>query len=404
MAENWMESYQKGASGQLDLISKAADLEKNAYELEQKKQEHEVTRFKSFAQDVDNIIASPKGKLRDLAIKRAQMNSKIRRDGASPETFELMAQDEYHIPIQEHLSKVLGLQASPEQIKAIQETAAMSADPIATSKGLMQIMMERQMNAEKLASANAVRPDETVKLTNEVITNLKSTSGEEMAAISAVNKINSLGANPDLRNNPVARETVKVLLAKMQDPTTGVKEGELDRVSSIGAGYVTRVNQYMNKFLSGEGKLNEKQWKEILVVANAMGKKNQQLIGEKLSLRKDQLNAVKIDIPMVQNAVANFSMFDFKNQFGEEPAGLQNFVFKLNETKDKKQQALEELKNRPEFKGKSDEEIKAALAARQKAPVPAPAAKTQVQSKTQAPKASAVINNAPKKPESKGKR
>lgn len=328
MADGAFENFSQGAQTQIDLVSKAANLEQRRTEMEQKKQEIAANKVNMITQAAQDIVATQKGPMRKLKITRFEGLAKSLGIPYDPGFNEVLNDDSVHVHLAENLSAMMNLdpQHGPE---ALNNIISLTSDSGAAATKLAEVAgkIKQQRDEAILKSQNAATgptPQELLKLKDQVLSQLNTNKSNTNAVetLNAINKINSLGSDPETRQNPFAQDTAQTMLAKMSDPATGVREGEFNRLTGLGVDYFTQAKQALLKASEGAGKLTDDQWSKILTVANAMGMKSQEILDTVEKSNTKEWQAAGLDPKSIMGNFPRYQPFDFEKQFGFKPKGL----------------------------------------------------------------------------------
>lgn len=122
----------------------------------------------------------------------------------------------------------------------------------------------------KIAEAAAAKQKDIATKTLDQSNKFRDDSKPYRDQIDVVNKILDLKDKKGYAE-AFSGDAARTLFAKLTDPTTGVREGEVTRVAKLGGGIIDRVGIAVDRFLNGK-ELSDKQWKQIEAVARGLGK------------------------------------------------------------------------------------------------------------------------------------
>jgi hypothetical protein len=179
----------------------------------------------------------------------------------------------------------------------------------------------RAASAAANAPANAQRLA-LGKLTAEegVIANTNRQIDSDVSTIKQINRLNAIAADPARRKQAFPGDTAIVVISKIQDERTGVKEGEVARVTGLGTGAIDKVFNLLKRASAGQI-LSESQWSQLLAVANLTGKKAQENIDRVRTQREPSLREAGIDPKNVFGVLPEFEAFDF-TAFGKPGSAI----------------------------------------------------------------------------------
>jgi hypothetical protein len=147
----------------------------------------------------------------------------------------------------------------------------------------------------------------------------------------------------------------------MNDPLTGVRSQEFDRLSGLDDSTIEQAQKWVAKAARGDGKLDDDQWRQIITVANAMGQVSQMSLDRVKSQRSPELAQAGVNPDSVFSQLGSWEQFDFSKQGWETPAAFTQRKL-VKQEKEGKQQENQAALNA--LKGFTPEQQKALVAQR----------------------------------------
>lgn len=308
-------NFLAGQEAQTGLVQKAYALEKQRVELEQQKQQVAIGKFQMVDQEMRSVLAMPK-EFRPAAIEGLRQKATIAGIPMDPGVLKLLESDDYQSPLLSALNHGYSETDPAKQAEYANQFFGATGD-LKTAMGALQAWQE---HAAKKKS-NAPSAADTLKLTNETINTVKGTTENPRKTIEIVNNMFALGNSPESRSSAVAKDAIKVFLAKLSDPTSVAREGEVARVTGLGANALDKVEQMLDNIVTGNGKLNDKQWKLVLQTADILGKGAQQDLDAVKGQRSSELTAAGVNPESVFGSFPRLKEFNFDKHFGASTAG-----------------------------------------------------------------------------------
>ncbi len=351
MADDILGSFTQGMSGGLDMVSKAVDVHRKREELQEKRKAHELSKFDSLMNDMNNVRIAPKGRIRDLLIDKAQQRQQIVGNVVDPGVWDAMRGDEYQVPLAKLLTHGRNMVDADERYEYMEASLPGVADAGTFLTGMSEMLMKGDTEMAKATKSKTDAGADRLKQTTEQAESLQKAFTFQVQTINASNKINVLGAKPATRDNPAAREAVKFLLQRMNDPAASVREPEYERAAGIGQGGFDKVKSWANDFINGEGKFNEKQWKMVIDLSSSMGQHSQDEVGRAVAQKSELYRGAGIDPEDVARTIPQFTPFDYEGAGFGKPRELRSKrdkeisdAMKKKEVESKKK--IEELKEK----------------------------------------------------------
>lgn len=307
------DGFIQGAAAKADLVSKAVNLEKQSFELGEQKKAVQLNKFNTLANDMNSIIATKPGKLRDIRVR--QMQEKARQFNIPmDENIGLAFDPEHTAPLSQVIGHIMGL-TDDDKLKAMDEVAPLFGDVPKFVAAATEAAAKLEADRAKIKSHDKSGAADRIKLEDQVIGSIRQSANTQIETINAVQRMFALGSDVKMRNNDIAKDAIRVIYAKLTDPTTGVREGEIARSAGLGADAYARTKQWMDKFVNGKGPINETQWKQILQVADGLGVESQKLIDKVRVQRSPSLIEAGLDPQNVFAQVPQHTKFDFAKAF-----------------------------------------------------------------------------------------
>jgi len=348
MAEdNFGKNILDGMNSGMGMVHKAYELEKQRADLDTQKEAVSMKKFDLLQGEMRSIYMVPRGPARKKMIERSRGRLLAGNINHDPAVLELAENDDYQADILGSFDDILNLGVTDPkaQAQARNNIIAATGD---YQQALGAITKRREMQTEiaKKKQGDELTAAESLKLLNETATQVKGEFGDQIASVNAVKKIMAIGSTKEKRESPMAKDSVNVLLAKLQDPLTGVRSQELDRITGLGEGAGIRAYQSLQNFALGTGKLSEKQWKDIIKLADAYGSLANDDIATHRSSREGAYKKAGLDANQVYAGIPKYERFDFEKggfrtlgpntaqqkALNEKEAGAKSAQQKLNST------------------------------------------------------------------------
>lgn len=320
--------FSAGFSNGVQLAQAMENAQRQREELEIKKQEHQI-KVSNYLLNKLNKTALLPDKIRKVAVKNLIAESEALKMPLNPETVEVSMDPQYRTQTLQSLAALSMLPQDAKGQAMISAVAGFSGDPEHFIDNVQKFSSEY---ARLLTSRRGAQPTGTDILANteKAIGVAKQQFAEEFNVIKQVNNLNTLAADGKRRKQAFPADAAQVILAKLLDPATGVREGEVERVSGLGTGALSVVQNSLARAAKGQV-LNDQQWKQILAVSNLIGQKSSERV-ENFKMRlTPTLAKASVDPEVAFAGIPSLEGFDFEKSFGKgsSPVGL-------NSTKKKK--------------------------------------------------------------------
>lgn len=322
MADDILGSFTQGVSGGLDLVSKAVDVHRKQDELAQKRKDVELQKFDSLMNDMNNIRIAPKGRVRDILIDKASQRQQIVGNIVDPGVWEAMRGDEYQVPLAKLLTHGRNMIDADERYDYMQASLPGVADAGTFLTGMSEMLMKGDTEMAKATKGKHDAAKDVLETTSTQIKDLHTVYKTQVDTINAANRINSLGATPVSRDNPAAKEAVKFLFQRLNDPGSTVRDGEYARAAGIGQSALNNVKNWADDFINGSGKFRPEQWRMVIEVANALGQGSQNDLSRAVAQKNDLYTNAGVKPEDVLKSVPTFTPFDFKSAGFKQPKGI----------------------------------------------------------------------------------
>lgn len=334
----------EGAQARADLVNKAVEIQRKRQEMEEKRIELNANKARTIFGEVKKTMLL-KGKAREMQIGHVENLARQFDIPFNPIMKEYLNDENNYVDFGQALT-TLSEERDPKKIAAsLNGISALFTDPATempkiaeTNAKIRQAKEQARLEAEKRNAPKALDPQETLKLSSATAENIKSAKAAQIETIRAVNSINALASSAESRANPFAQDTAQTLLAKMNDPLTGVRSQEFDRLTGLGVSYFEDTRKALAKAAEGEGKLDDSQWEKIATVANIMGMKAQQSVDSVLNQRSKEISAAGVDPENIRAQLGSYEPLDWKAAGWQTPSYFTKRALVKNETKNKQEQ------------------------------------------------------------------
>lgn len=304
--------------------------------LQQQKEAHAQAKAKFEAQKIDllskkllQIGFAPK-ELKAPLTKAYIMQAQTLGVAVDENAVKLMTSEQWGKTTVQGLNALVGLpqdkkaEAGTQLLLSLSDvdTAMKILPDIAAQQARAKNMQLDQLRTQQqLAMAGTQQAGERVKIADAVTNTVRNQTATAQKVIESVNDLNEIGSDPKRRKEAFASDSALVMIAKISDPQTGVREGEVQRVTGLGTGALGEIQNYARRLASGQV-LNNEQWRQLLSVANLRAKRAQLYMTQVEKQRSPELAQAGIDPKNVFGTFLQYTPFDFKRQFRNVPPGL----------------------------------------------------------------------------------
>lgn len=126
-----------GAQARQEMVMKAADLEKQQYELEQQKQQNFIAKNDKILEDVQGLRVVPEGAAKEMMKNRIKLNAKTMNIPIDDAVVEMMGNPDNHVEMGLLLNQISELKTKPDQLAAAyQQLGGLYLDPVKAQLGL----------------------------------------------------------------------------------------------------------------------------------------------------------------------------------------------------------------------------------------------------------------------------
>ena len=321
MANDFADSILSGVEGGIGLAQKVEQIQEQRRKVEEDKKNLQLQRSDYLANKMYKALTLPEA-VREDAMKSLQQESEMLKVPLNPAVLKLANSPELRTQILTGLSDLANLPDTERGRASVAALGNFSSSPENFVDNLQKYGAER---AKLLAAQQKAGPTGTDILasTEKAIGTFKSQFTTEGEVIKQVNNLNTLAADPARRRQAFPGDAANVILAKLLDPATGVREAEVERVTGLGTGALSTVTNSLNKAKNGQI-LSEVQWKQILAVSNLIAQESEGRIDTFKSKFTSTLQDAGVNPETVYSAVPKLQMFDFEKNFGKTgiPVGL----------------------------------------------------------------------------------
>lgn len=259
------------AAGQ-ELAQKAFNLEHARNQAEQQQQAVKAAKLQSFFTDINKVITTPKGKVRDIMRERAKAKAAATGLIVDPLFYEHLNNEDLYVPLAKTMADFAGLQTTEEKATAMDEAAVFLTDADAMEQGLMKMNMGLQEQAMEAANQRDKKTADVPKQLDELVKewssqtgnnptgttrelsgyydSLQTAGGIDIATEEGKDLLNRFKVKGAKTNTTSGAKDLMIIFSymKMLDPRSVVREGEQEAVgnlSSIPDWLVKRLNKAM---------------------------------------------------------------------------------------------------------------------------------------------------------------
>lgn len=324
MAENFADSILSGVEGGVGLAQKVEQIQEQRRKVEEDKKNLILQRSDYMTNKMYKALTLPDA-VREDAFKSLAQEAEMLKMPLNPAVLKLANTPELRTQVLQGLADLALLPDTDRGRASVSALGNFSASPENFVDNLQKYAATREKLLQAQATKNPTGTD-VLQNTEKAIGTFKSQFGTEGEVIRQVNNLNTLAADPARRKQAFPGDAANVILAKLLDPATGVREAEVERVTGLGTGALSTVQNSLNKAKSGQI-LSEVQWKQILAVSNLIGQKGEERIDKFKSTFEPTLKGAGVNPETVYSAVPKLEPFDFAKNFGKAgiPVGLKQF-------------------------------------------------------------------------------
>lgn len=332
-----MGGFIEGANAGTDLVHKAVDLERKQFELQEKRTEVAANKMGVMNQKIKNVMLQ-KGKMREFAVEDVEHTARLFDVPFHPATKEWLKDENNYADIGTWLTTMSEVSDKKQLADAFNNFGGVVSEPnklaeVAEKMAKVRADKEQARLAAQKKNQASLNPQDSLKLTNETAANIKNAQSAQIETIRAVNNLNALASDPVVRESGFAQDSAQTLFQKMNDPMTGVRSAEFDRLNGIDDSTVEQAQKWVAKAARGEGKLDAEQWRQIITVANEMARVSQVSLGKIKEQRSPELVQAGVNPESVFSQLGNWEPFNFEKQGWETPASMTQHKLVENDKK-----------------------------------------------------------------------
>lgn len=323
---NFADSILQGVDQGIGLAQKVEQIQEQRRQIDEQKKDLQLKRADYMSNKMYKALTLPDA-VREDAFKTLAQEAEQLKMPLNPAILKLANTPELRTQVLQGLADLAMLPDTERGRASVAALGNFSSSPENFVDNLQKYGMERA----KVLAAQKKDPTGTDVLasTEKAINTFKTTFGTESEVIRQVNNLNTLASDPTRRKQAFPGDAANVILAKLLDPATGVREAEVERVTGLGTGALSTVQNSLNKAKSGQI-LAETQWKQVLAVANLIAEKGSDRITQFQDKFTPTLQGAGVDPNVVYAGVPKFQVFDFEKNFGKAgiPVGLKSLQSK----------------------------------------------------------------------------
>lgn len=303
-----------GALGDVQTGVRVAQMEQQVQtqkqELEQKRQKFELQKSDMAFNQLNRILTLPKA-AQSVAVKKYKRDMGTLGVTIDDEAIALATDPEYSDRAKEALAMVSGLPDSERSKAGIGFLSMLTGDTESLVKQLNSIgtVQQRKQEAQGKILAQQTKEQRDVLTKAQEFLEKDPIAVKNREVINQANALFRLAEDPRQRRNAFNADAARTIFAKVLDPKTGVREGEVLRIRGLNVGVTQSLADTINRFINGR-ELNDNQWAQITNVVSQIAQDAQDNTSTLAERRKLQLESVGLSPQDAARSLVELRQFD----------------------------------------------------------------------------------------------